>query len=207
MKILVVSDTVVQGLHSPAVRDLAHGVDLVLSCGDLPSAYLEYLVSTLDVPLYYVMGNHGADGGEKLFPEGCVNIDNRVVEHKGLLIAGLEGSMRYNERPQYQHTEGEMQWKAARLVPALLWNRIRYGRYLDILLTHAPPFGIHDGTDRAHTGFRAFVRFIDRFRPDYMIHGHVHIYDPRSVTQTLRGKTLIANAYGYKILTMPNDDC
>ncbi len=204
MKILAVSDTVVNSLYGPAVQDVACGVDLVLSCGDLPSAYLEYLVSTLDVPLYYVMGNHGADGGEKPFPEGCVNIDNRVVEYKGLLLAGLEGSMRYNDRPQYQHTEGEMQWKVARLAPALLWNKIRYGRYLDVLVTHAPPFGIHDAADLAHTGFSAFIMFIDRFRPDYLIHGHVHVYDPRSVTQTLRGRTLVVNAYGYKLFEIKN---
>ena len=68
--------------------------DLVLSCGDLPFDYLEYLVSRLDVPVFYVPGNH--DLGLKppdmtwmplrselqpvLGPEGCTNIDGRLVE-------------------------------------------------------------------------------------------------------------------------------
>jgi len=30
----------------------------VLSCGDLPPYYLEFLVTVLDVPLFDVRGNH-----------------------------------------------------------------------------------------------------------------------------------------------------
>jgi Icc-related predicted phosphoesterase len=204
LKILALSDVVVDRLYSPAVRQIASGVELVISCGDLPSAYLEYMVSMLDVPLYYVMGNHGADGGAKPFPDGCENIDGRVVEYKGLLIAGLEGSRRYNDRPNYQYTEGEMEWKIARVTPALWLNRATAGRYLDVLVTHSPPYGIHDGQDLAHTGFRSFVNFIDRYHPHYLLHGHVHVYDPRTVTETLRGRTLVVNTYGYKILDMPD---
>ena len=32
----------------------------MISCGDLPAYYLDYLVSKLDVPLYAVHGNHDA---------------------------------------------------------------------------------------------------------------------------------------------------
>jgi hypothetical protein len=41
---------------------------------------------------------------------------------------------------------------------------------LDVLITHAPPEGIHDGSG-AHAGFRAFRWLIDRFPPRYLIHG------------------------------------
>jgi Icc-related predicted phosphoesterase len=200
MRVLVASDQVVETLYSPAVRDIARGVELILSSGDLPSAYLEYLVSTLDVPLLYVMGNHGSTGGSKEFPEGGENIDGRVVESNGLLIAGLEGSIRYNDSGKFQYTEAEMRAKIAALSPALWMNKIRHGRYLDILLTHSPPFGIQDGRDRAHQGFKSFLWVIDHYRPDYLIHGHLHIYDRRVVTQSIRGHTLVINAYGYKIL-------
>ena len=104
MRILALSDEVSRLLHSPLLCQAAEGVDLVVSCGDLPSDYLEYIVSSLDVPLFYVMGNHGGMGGEKPFPEGCINLDGRTVEHKGLLLAGLEGSIRYNEQPSFQYT-------------------------------------------------------------------------------------------------------
>ncbi len=202
MRVLTVSDQVNEVLHSPSIKRVAAGVDLILSCGDLPSAYLEYLVSMLDVPMYYVMGNHGGSGGEKPEPEGGENIDGRVVESRGLLIAGLEGSMRYNNRPQYQYTENEMRRKIAMLSPALMLNRARYGRYLDILITHAPPFHIHDATDLPHTGFRSFVWFIDHYQPRYLIHGHMHLYDARTETETVRGATTIINTYGYRILEL-----
>ena len=200
MRVLTVSDQIVDILYGQALAHVARGVDLVLSCGDLPTAYLEYIVSILNVPLYYVMGNHGGSGGEKIFPDGCENIDSRVVEYNGLLIAGLEGSMRYNNRPEFQYTENEMRAKVAALTPALLKNRVQSGRYLDILITHAPPFRIHDGTDLPHTGFKVFTWFIDQYKPRYLIHGHVHVYDNREETVTTRGATTIINTYGYRIV-------
>lgn len=205
MRVLAVSDQIVESLYSPAVREIARGVELILSCGDLPSAYLEYLVSTLDVPLMYVMGNHAGAGGDKEFPEGCQNIDNAVVEFKGLLIAGLQGSIRYNAEGSYQYTENAMRAKIVRMLPALYRDRLRRGRYLDVLITHAPPFGIHDGSDVAHRGFKSFLWVIDRYRPQYLIHGHQHIYDRRTVTETIRGSTLVVNAFGYKILNVNSE--
>jgi Icc-related predicted phosphoesterase len=204
MRVLTVSDQVNEQLYSPALKQVACDVELILSCGDLPSDYLEYILSTLNVPLFYVMGNHGGAGGDKPEPEGAENIDGRVVEAKGLLIAGLEGSMRYNNRPLYQYTENQMRAKIARLSPTLMLNRTRYGRYLDILVTHAPPFGIHDGEDLPHHGFKSFVWFIDHYQPRYVIHGHMHVYDNREAVVTPRGKTTIVNTYGYRILNIPN---
>ncbi len=204
MRVLAVSDQVNEQLYGPAVMQVACDVDLVLSCGDLPSDYLEYILSTLNVPLLYVMGNHGGAGGDKPEPEGAENIDGRLVESKGLWIAGLEGSMRYNNRPLYQYTETQMRAKIARLSPALMLNRLQSGRYLDILITHAPPFGIHDGTDLPHHGFKSLVWFIDHYQPRYVIHGHMHVYDNREPVVTQRGKTTIVNTYGYRILDIPN---
>lgn len=202
MRVLAISDVIVEALYSPAVREIARDVDFVVSCGDLPSAYLEYIVSMLDKPLYYVMGNHGARGGAREFPEGCVNLDGRVVKHDGLLLAGLEGSIRYSDAPRYQYTENEMRGKALWLERKLWLNRLRYGRYLDILVTHAPPFGIHDGGDAAHQGFRTFLGLIDRYHPDYLLHGHIHVYDNRTARQSVRRHTLIINAYGYKLIDL-----
>ncbi len=200
MRVLAVSDQMVGVLYSPAIRQIAREVEFVISCGDLPSYYLEYIVSMLDVPLFYVMGNHGGMGGEEPFPEGCVNLDSRVLEYKGVLLAGLEGSIRYNERPDYQYTENEMRGKIAALSPKLALNKLRYGRYLDVCITHAPPYGIQDGRDLPHHGFKSFLWLIDTFRPGYLIHGHQHVYDTRTVTQTIRGRTLVVNAFGYKII-------
>ena len=207
MKILTVSDKTEPLLYSPAVKRLYGDVDLVLGCGDLPFYYLEFLVTMLGGPLFYVIGNHAnevrkryAPEEEWQYPSGCVNIDERVVRYRRLLIAGLEGSMRYNNNPYYQYTDREMTLKTWKLVPSLLLNRLRYGRYLDILVTHAPPYGVHDQEDRCHTGFRAFLAFMRRFRPRYLIHGHVHVYSPNQMTESGYGQTTVLNAYGHRIV-------
>ena len=58
MKLLAVSDLVVEGIYSSRIRERFGDVDMVLSCGDLPYSYLEYIVSMLNVPCFFVHGNH-----------------------------------------------------------------------------------------------------------------------------------------------------
>jgi uncharacterized protein len=206
VKILTISDKVENILYSERVAARFGDVDLVLSCGDLPLYYLEYIVTMLNAPLYFVFGNHG-EGAEAngpnapaIEPAGCVNVDGRVINHKGLLIAGLEGSLRYNNRGRFQHSEAEINERIARMWPRLMYNRLKHGRYLDILITHAPPCGIHDEEDLCHRGFKSHRRFIERFCPRYLIHGHVHVYRPDRATHTLYRQTEVINTYGYSVL-------
>lgn len=212
MKILAVSDKVDELIYSPAIKRLFSDVDLVLGCGDLPGYYLEFIVTMLGGPLFYVIGNHAnaikqyhGPKHQWEYPGGCVNIDGRVVEHRGLLIAGLEGSMRYNSNEYFQYTEREMAWKVWGLAPRLMMNKLVHGRYLDILITHAPPRGIHDRADLCHTGFQAFVTLMDRFRPRYLIHGHVHVYSPAEVTDSTYKDTRVLNTYGYRTLEIEEE--
>jgi hypothetical protein len=205
MKILAISDKVDELLYSPAIKHLFGDVDLVLGCGDLPHYYLEFVVTMLGGPLFYVIGNHGnavkryyASREQWEYPGGCLNIDGRAIRYKGLLLAGLEGSMRYNNNPHFQYTEREMAWKVWGLVPWLLMNRLWHGRYLDILVTHAPPRGVHDKPDLCHQGFKAFRMLMDRFPPRYLIHGHIHVYSPNEVTESVYRDTRVINAYGYR---------
>jgi Icc-related predicted phosphoesterase len=183
-------------------------VDLVVSCGDLPRYYLEYVVTMLNVPLFYVMGNHALelerayDDGTARPPGGCVDIDERLVEHAGLLIAGLEGSMRYKQGP-YQYTQQQMSRKAARLGLRLLRERLLRRRRLDILVTHSPPLGIHDGKDLCHTGFAALLKFMQRHEPQYLIHGHSHLYDQLQPTATRYHSTMVLNAFPYRVIDIP----
>jgi Icc-related predicted phosphoesterase len=86
------------------------------------------------------------------------------------------------------------------LAPRLYWNRIRHGRFLDILVTHAPPRGIHDAEDPAHVGFAAFNRFIARFRPRYLLHGHSHLYRRSDIAITRVGPTAIINVFPYRVI-------
>ena len=206
MKILTVSDKVEARIYSQNVKDRFGDVDMVLSCGDLPFYYLEYIVSILNVPLCYVRGNHcpeiehTSDGRVRTAPLGCLDVDGRIVEVNDLLIGGLEGSMRYHPHGRFQYTERQMQAKIWRMMPRLWLNRVRHGRFLDILITHAPPRGIHDRADLCHTGFKAFLTFMDCYKPRYLIHGHIHVYHPWEARVTRYGETSVVNAYSYKVL-------
>lgn len=206
MKILALSDEVVELIYSPAVKDKFGDVDLVVGCGDLPFYYLEYVVTLLNKPVLFVPGNHDArqqymaNGRVARQAEGCINLDGRVQQCNGLLLAGLGGSIRYRPNGEHQYTQSEMQGRAAALFPRLLLNRLRFGRYLDVLVTHSPPFGIHDGGDMAHTGFEAFVDFASRFKPRYILHGHSHVYRQNIVTHTWVGATEVVNVYPYRVI-------
>lgn len=208
LRILAISDEVDDRLYSPGLARRFGALDLVLSCGDLPDHYLDYVASMLNAPLYGVRGNHDARPGSDEEDDhlrrhcGMVDLHARVVAEQGLLIGGLDGSLRYNQGP-YQYTEGQMREQVARMVPRLLANRARYGRFLDILVTHASPRGIHDQPDRCHQGFEVFRWFLRTFRPRYHLHGHIHVYDNRTVTATRFHDTLVLNAYRYRELSVP----
>lgn len=203
MRILSVSDTEIGFIYSPMIIERFQSTDLVISCGDLPYYYLEYIVSMLNVPVYFVRGNHASkieitSGGERTYPWGAVELHQRVARDKsGLLLAGLEGSLQYNKGP-HQYTQAQYWNKAFRLVPGLMINKLRTGRYLDILVTHAPPWKIHDADDLPHRGIKAFRWLIDVFKPAIHLHGHIHVYRQDTVTETLVGKTRVVNTYGYR---------
>lgn len=209
MKILALSDQVVEHLYSPFVKEYFGDVDLVVGCGDLPDFYLDYIVSMLNVPLTLVPGNHdrlAEPSSCDFVPEGrhgrrgLANIDGTVVKERGLLLAGLGGSIRYRPDGVHQYTQSQMARRALALTPRLYWNRVRHGRFLDILITHAPPRGIHDAEDPAHVGFETFNAFIARFRPRYLLHGHSHVYRRGAITTTQVGPTTIINVYPYRVI-------
>jgi len=204
VKILAVSDRVVNSIYSPCIRERFGDVDMVLACGDLPYSYLEYIVSMLNVPCLFVHGNHDhpefTENGRTLHkPGGWINVYQRTVFVKGILVGGLEGSIRYKPRAPFQYTEREMVYKVWRMTPALVMNRVFYGRYLDILITHSPPFGIHDGRDLPHRGFRALLGLMARFKPRYLLHGHKHIYGVEC-SKTRHVDTEVINVYPSRVI-------
>lgn len=204
MKILAVTDETVERLYPLAASGHFADVGLVLSCGDLPYSYLEYLVTVLGVPLCYVPGNHDPNYDplhEDTRAEGCENLDGHIVHLHGLTIAGLGGSPRYHPRGVNQYTQSEMRFRAWGLIPSLLWNRLRYRRGLDILITHSPPFGIHDEDTLAHRGLRAINWLIHWAKPRYHLHGHVHFHRHNlTPCNTLVGVTQVINVYPYQVI-------
>lgn len=221
MKILCVSDEVDPLVYSDSVKERFGDVDCVLGAGDLPLDYLEFIVSALNKPVYFVFGNHHTDDlnlykGINFAPPpelnparyfepdsfaGAVHIGSGAVYESGALFAGLGGSMRYNDGAN-QFTEFTMMLEIIKIIPRLLLNRIRYGRYLDVLLTHAPPAGIHDMEDVCHRGFKSFLWFMNKFRPRYLVHGHIHLYDREENRTSVFDGTTVVNAYTHHVIEL-----
>jgi hypothetical protein len=214
VRVLAIADEVNEALYTPENLKRA-APDIVVSCGDLPFDYLEYLVTILNVPLLYVPGNHDPDLGRRPEleqslslapidlaagrpglprlglpppgPEGCTNVDGRVELAGGIRVGGLGGSVRYREGPN-QYTERQMRRRARRLA-----GRARLRGGLDVLVTHAPPLGLGDEGDPAHRGFAAFHWLAKRFRPRLLVHGHIHPYGRERPDRRI-GEMLVVNA-------------
>jgi uncharacterized protein len=202
MRILSLSDKVISFIYGHPVKERFKEIDLAIGCGDLPYTYLEYVLTVLGIPLYYVRGNHDkvieyTTYGQRTRPHGAVDLHRRVINHDGLLLAGVEGSLRYRVG-KFQYSQEEMWTHVFRLMPGIISNRIRYGRYLDIFVTHAPSAGIHDKDDLPHRGIKAFRWFVKVFQPSIHVHGHIHVYRPDEVICTNFGKTLVLNTFGFK---------
>ena len=198
VKILCVSDTVMPQLESATnLRRRYSDVDIVVSCGDMPSVYLEFIVSVLNVPLLYVRGNHDEHYTEK--PPGGQNLHRKIVKMHGLTFAGLEGSMQYN-KGKIQYTEFDMMAMTLSMTPQLAVRRMINRNAVDILVTHSPARGIHDAKDIPHKGFKSLLRFMRWFKPRYMLHGHVHTYDRRKTTKTTYHDTCIININPFTLL-------
>jgi len=196
MRVLAVSDRVEPVLYDQFDRLQFKGVELILACGDLPPEYLSFLAAKMDVPLYYVRGNHDLRYEAKV-PQGCIHLGADLARFGGTNILGLEGSRWYSGGP-HQYTESQMRWKIQRLRPRIWWKG-----GIDIIMTHAPPRHIHDAEDRCHRGFKSFRWLIDKYSPQYFIHGHIHAHftDP-SQRITVVNRTSVINAYGYYLFDL-----
>lgn len=188
MRILAVSDEECPALWDYYVPGRLKDYDLILSCGDLKASYLSFLVTMSNKPLLYVHGNHDLRYLESP-PEGCDCIDDRVVTYNGVRFLGLGGCRWYHDGP-LQYTEKQMR-RRIRKLRFQLW---RAGG-VDVVVTHAPPRGVGDLDDNAHRGFEALLELLDKYKPLYLIHGHVHlrygIHQPREHTY---GDTKVVNA-------------
>lgn len=194
MKILTISDTESKYYYKYYVPGKLDEFDLIIACGDLKRAYLEFLVTMARCPLLYVHGNH--DAAFDLEPsEGCVCIDDRLYIHDGVRIIGLGGSYRY--RPgKYMYTERQMKQRIRRLM-LKIWRQ----RGFDILVTHAPARHLNDFDFVSHRGFECFHWLLKRYRPKYFVHGHIHkSYGMKIPQRTEIGGTMVINAFEHCII-------
>jgi len=198
VKILCVSDEECPALWDYYVPGRLAEYDLIISCGDLSSAYLSFLVTMAPCPVLYVHGNHDTAYDRKP-PEGCDCIDDGVVEYNGLRILGLGGCPWYHPGA-HQYTEADMRKRYEKLrFP--LWK----ARGVDIIVSHAPPRGVGDLDDPAHRGFKMLRILMDLLKPQYLLHGHVHLrYTTEGVRQREYGSTKVINVCERYVLEIPD---
>jgi Icc-related predicted phosphoesterase len=199
MRILAVADAEDRALAEHFDPERWRGVGLILSLGDLKPAYLDYLVSRLNVPLLYVRGNHDA-GYDEAPPAGCDDVDGRVVKVGGLRIAGLEGSRWYGGSG-VEYSDRQMALRAF-----LLGLRIRLAGGVDIVMTHAPPtFGdpaIDGALDKVHAGFESFRKLALAHQPRLFLHGHTHLNYGRNKREKMLGGTRVIDCYGSTLIEL-----
>lgn len=194
MKILFLADEESKVYWDYFKKEQFEGIDLIISCGDLKPEYLSFLATLVPVPLLYVHGNHD-DKYDKRPPEGCICIEDRIYNFNGIRILGLGGSYRYKDGVN-QYTELQMARRIAKLK-----LKLTISRGFDILVTHSPAYGFHDGEDRCHRGFDSFNRLINTYHPKYFVHGHVHMNYGRQFPRVDEiGDTQVINAFEKYIL-------
>lgn len=190
IRILFIADETSPVLYDHFDRSRLDGIDLIVSCGDLPPQYLSFLATYIKGPVLYVHGNHD-DCYAGTPPEGCECIDGKVYEYHGIRIAGLGGSMKYRETAVNQYTEKQMDKRVRKMM-----RRMKSAGGVDIFISHAPAAGLCDGEDLPHRGFQCFHRILDTFRPEVYAHGHVHMnYSYKQPRITEHGDTVVINAY------------
>ncbi len=185
MKILAIADEESRYLWDFYEPGKLKDIDLIISCGDLNPDYLMFLVTLSNVPVLYVHGKY-----ETKPPEGCVCIEDDIFVFKGVRILGLGGSMRY--RPgKHQYTDAQMNRRVRKL-----WWKLWRKKGFDILVTHAPAYQLNDGMDLPHQGFTAFRSLMEKYKPKYFLHGHVHLnYGRRHKRYDQYEETQVVNAF------------
>lgn len=189
MKILALADEESAYLWDYFEKSKLEGIDLIISCGDLNPKYLSFIATFTNAPVIYVHGNHDKKY-KNIPPEGCICIEDEIYVYKGVRILGLGGSMKYSS-DECQYTEREMRKR----VRKLRWKLFR-SKGFDILVTHAPAYGLNDGDDLPHRGFQVFNTLIEKYNPKYFLHGHVHMrYGRKHVRFDTCGDTQVINAF------------
>lgn len=193
MRVLLLADEESKFLWDHFQPEKFQDVEMIISCGDLKAEYLSYLLTVMNVPLFYVPGNHDTNYSHKP-PDGCDSLDDGLVKYKNLRILGFGGCQLYNHG-QYQYTERNMDKRVRKMKSKLWWN---HG--LDILVTHAPAMGINDGPDLCHLGFKCFRDILDKYSPKYFFHGHQHMTYGNIPRITKYNNTTIINAFDYYLI-------
>jgi Icc-related predicted phosphoesterase len=182
MRLLVLADEE-PWLPLPALVQ-THRPDAVVTLGDLAPDVLDPLGRFPGLPVLGVYGNH--DDGHYLDAANTTNLHLRAAQVADVTFAGFEGCVRYTPGADLQYTQRQAS-KLARRVPAA-----------DVLISHAPPRGVHEEPgDRAHEGFEGLRAYDERVAPRLHLHGHTPAPARRAASL---GATQVVHVVGHAII-------
>jgi len=174
MNVLVIAD------NDAAINQLPENqVDLLISLGDLADLSISQAAARCHCRnILAVKGNHDS---AMPFTSPIVDLHMKTYEFSGLRFGGFCGSWKYKPRGHNLFEQFE--------VEALLGALPK----VDIFVAHNSPLGIHDKDDEVHTGFSAFLAYIQKHQPRLFFHGHQHVS-----RESLVGSTRVIGVFGFK---------
>ncbi len=154
-------------------------VELLISLGDLNDLSIQRAATRCSCrSVCAVKGNH--DSGSP-FPSPIVDLHLNTFNFGGLCFGGFGGSWKYKPRGHHLFEQHEVE-SALSVFPKV-----------DVFVAHNSPLGIHDKEDDVHTGFAAFLPYIQKHQPKFFLHGHQH-----ASKETSLGGTKIIGFFGFK---------
>ena len=156
--------------------------DIICLLGDIDIMFLKSINESIPGKLILgVAGNHDYYGDLEHYE--VKNMHGVLATVNNLSFFGLEGSYRYKNENAPMHSQYEIGEALTGL------------SYVDILISHNSPEGIHDKQDLPHKGYTALKNYISEHNPQYCIHGHQH----KNIVSVV-GKTTVIGVYGGIIL-------
>ena len=159
--------------------------DYCILLGDHSASDIEEILKVIPLnKICGILGNH--DSWNKYDIYGITNISGKVIDIKGIRIAGISGGHKYknsNEYVLYTHEESIQ-----------IANNIEKA---DILITHDKPF-IQDNHNSAHDGLKGITEYIYKNHIALHIHGHLH----ENKEEILRNGTKSICLYMAKLLEL-----
>lgn len=132
--------------------------------------------------IFGVLGNH--DGWNLYKDNEIENINRKVIEIKGVKIAGLGGSYKYKNSNDYAMYSHEESIKIADEI-----------QEADILVSHDRPY-IKEQYGESHDGLKGITEYIYKNHVPIHIHGHIH----EESEEILKNGTKSICLYGVKLL-------
>ncbi len=187
MKILAIADRAPRIDIEKIVAE--QSIELIVTLGDLTREDLFALERIVHIPKIGVYGNH--DSGTYMSELGIWDMHLKIWDFGGFRFGGFQGCVRYKDNPDaIMYTQDEATSMMQNFPP------------VNVFLCHCPPRGINDEEEIAHQGFNALRDYIERCKPQYLLHGHTYPTEQTIVRKY--EETTIEYLFGYRILELEN---